>query len=567
MMKKLNQKGLGLLEVTIAGGIFATLILYVARLSSNMSTMNTKMEVQMDELAFKNHIRKILNNPRSCTRTMGNYCTVKPGQITTPQECENSGGDFKFHQAPLGQILNLAGKSVDPDLSLKPGNSGEVYQNSIPLWSLYSNGSHNAQPLLKMCQLNFFNSGFNSPLLRKIYAGMKITKESFKNLFMNKSYATFDPNALDEHGIERPSVGDLRQLNVNLRDFSYLYFYRHCQEASYSKNITVTRIRVSAVENNGGLEAANYNQSFVEHDGENPNLCDSKCKPNGELVFKGDYNEIVSKCNTSSNVSGTCYSYEKVGNSNNIGELIFHVEYIRRLDPDGVLRTFKEIVQAETVPLVDGEYDGYFENRSASFYPTNSGVYIAKCGMINPTDSYLSYADSVAAVTPGGSTTGNDGGESDGGESDGGDVASAGGDGGTSTTDDSDDDDSDGTTRRTGPIPGATDAADSLDDIDSSVGLGSTRGELLQGPEYTTPEFPSEEVETDLGQDVNGPYYEQGTPVDHLGHGQQPAQGLTEQVEYQGNNGSWDAGNLPTGNAASGANLEGVMNNAQIPGN
>ena len=183
-----------------------------------------------------------------------------------------------------------------------------------------------------------------SPFLRKIYAGMKITKESFKTFFMNKSYAVLDSLGLGEHGVQRPNVGDLTQLNINLRDFSFIYFYRHCQEASYSKNITVTRIRVSAV--NQELKPANYNQ-YSQNNAPIYNVCESKRKTKCELVFGKDYKEISETCNNNNQgATGTCYNYELVDSDNSTGELIFHIEYVRRLDPDGVVRTFKEIVQS-----------------------------------------------------------------------------------------------------------------------------------------------------------------------------------------------------------------------------
>ena len=106
-MKLKNQIGMGLLEVTISGAILATLVMYIAQLNSNMSKMSSKMEVQMDEMAFKKSYSPDSKQPCQLYKNTSKPIVKEGGKITTPQECDRAYRQYNFDTKITGSSRKL----------------------------------------------------------------------------------------------------------------------------------------------------------------------------------------------------------------------------------------------------------------------------------------------------------------------------------------------------------------------------------------------------------------------------------------------------------------------------
>ena len=106
----------------------------------------------------------------------------------------------------------------------------------------------------------------------------------------------------------------------------------------------------------------------------------------------GDLVELKKHCSDNPTHNFRCIKTNlPSGTTDGSGELVFNMEYLRRLDPDGVTRVHKEIVFASSVPLINGTVDGYVDKKMNYNVVDKGATRVAQCGMVVPNVEVKSY--------------------------------------------------------------------------------------------------------------------------------------------------------------------------------
>ncbi|MAW07989.1 MAG: hypothetical protein CME61_06870 [Halobacteriovoraceae bacterium] len=124
------SRGFSLVEILVAFGLLAGLSLYVGRLGLQMTESTSRMEAKFEEGLFLNQFQQVLNNPSSCTRTFGNYCSGSVGSSLTEASCSANfehDNQFNFRNKKTSYGLNYF------------TNKQDIKDNSLALQKIYLN--------------------------------------------------------------------------------------------------------------------------------------------------------------------------------------------------------------------------------------------------------------------------------------------------------------------------------------------------------------------------------------------------------------------------------------------
>ena len=353
------SRGFSLVEILVAFGLLAGLSLYVGRLGLQMTESTARMEAKFEEGLFLNQFQQVLNNPSSCTRTLGNYCLGGAGTSLTKSTCSSGfehDDEFNFRNKKTSYAINYF------------TNKQDIKDNSIALQKIYLN---EVVSLLNLrCQVRYTKTSLDKK--------NKFLGEVKDQITPSASWASSSFNFQDQ------------TINTNRLKENYLSIKQSCPGNIFGDEIFINGIYVS-VNDDVQTIPSSYNLtrsnrfSSLEKTNFNNLIPRRECPLNFTPENMGTFSPLNNNPPVSFNpgrgyvLRYSCIDYEQ-STVGKISFLTFHLDYSFLFEmKKGIRKSYskKFFVPFEPLPIINEN-----GNKTIAEIPGTSrnDIYVGRCG-------------------------------------------------------------------------------------------------------------------------------------------------------------------------------------------